>query len=367
MFNPTNLIVDIHTIKQNLDSIQNAIGKNVQIMPIVKGHAYGVGFETISHAIEDYKIAGVATVAEAISLRKYYNGEIFLLYQPSKEDIDAICEYGFQIGVSNLEFLQALNEKAKKPLTTHINVETGSGMVGIQLSELENFCIEVKKLKNIKIEGIYMHYSCTESELPDDIEFSNQQSLEFEQGIEIAESILGEIPYKHAGCSSSVFTQPQTKYNLVRIGMILYGYYPAEFIKKYVVVKPAMKLTSKIIQITELPKDYYVGYERSYKTKKKTKVATVGGGYADGIPKKLFEQGSVIVNGQIAPIIGRVCMDIVMIDITEIEDEVCYGDEVCIFDNEIITINDIAKMAGSNIAECLVHMGQALNVKAVGI
>lgn len=365
MFNPTNVLVDTNAIKQNIENIQKVIGDTVEIMPVVKGHAYGVGFAAVSKAIRNCRIAAVATVAEALSLRKFFAGEICLLYQPCLEDIPYILEYGFQFGTSNLEFVKRINELAQKDVKVHLNIETGSGMLGIKVEELEEFCHEIKALDHIKVEGIYMHYSCSEGETAEDIEFTENQSAKFLKAIEIAEHILGTIPYKHAGCSSATFTQPQTRFNMVRMGMIIYGYYPVPWIKDYVEIKPALKMTSKVIQVTEYPKDYYIGYGRRYKTNRPTKVATISGGYADGVHRGLFGTGEVLVKGQKCPIIGKVCMDLAMIDITDVKEEVHYDDEVILFDNEHITLHEFAKNSQTNVAECMLHIGQALNIKEV--
>jgi len=362
MFNPTNLRVNVNTIKSNIKKIQEAMGDDVVVMPVIKGHAYGSGFDAISFAIDDCRIAGVATVAEAIKLKKRYSGDILLLYQPCMEDIPYLCEYGIQVGVSdNFEFLRELNKQATALVKVHINVETGSGMLGVQIPRMREFCREIKTLENIVVEGIYMHYSCTESTKQEDIDFSTRQSGLFEEAIEIAEKELGKIQYKHAGCSGAVFTQPQTRYNMVRIGMLIFGYYPTPHLKEFIELKPALKLTTKITQITDFPAGYSIGYNRMFTTTRNTRVATLCGGYFDGIHRAMFEKGAVIVNGQKASIIGLVCMDITMIDITDIEGEVKYGDEVMLWDNNIITINEFAEKAGTNIGECLVHVGQAQN------
>lgn len=362
VFNPTNLRINVNTIKSNLEAVQKAIGGDVEIVPVVKGHAYGVGFEAIAPAIANSKIASVATLAEAIKLKDFFSGEILLLYQPCMEDIPFICEHAFQVGVSNnFEFIEELNRQAYKPVKVHINVETGSGMLGVQVPDLKEFCGKIKLLDNIKVTGIFMHYSCTESLEPDDIEFSNMQSELFEKAIEIAENELGEIPYKHAGCSSATFSQPQSRYNMVRVGMLLYGYYPAAWLKEYVKVKPALKFTAKIIQIAEYPPDYCIGYSRMFKTKGNTRIATVSGGYADGILRSLFKKGEVVVNGQRAPLVGRICMDMAMVDITGIKGEVRYNDEIAFWDNEVITIHEFARNASTNVAECMVCIGQGLN------
>lgn len=210
-----------------------------------------------------------------------------------------------------------------------------------------------------------MHYSCSESLDESDIEFSNKQSEDFQKAIEITEMELGKIPYKHAGCSSATFAQPKTRYNLVRMGLLIYGYGNLPHLTKYIEIKPSLCFKTKIIQIETFSADSYFGYGRTYKAEREMKVATVAAGYADGIHRKLSNAGSLVVNGQKARIIGRVCMNLTMIDITDIKGEVKYGDEVAIFDNKVITINEVAKMSETNLAECMMHIGKTVKREVV--
>lgn len=366
MFKPSKLYVDISAIKHNLTEIQKDIGNEIEIMPVLKAHAYGVGCEAVSKAISGYRIVAVATAAEAIELREYFNNDIFILYQPSIEDIPLICENNFEIAISNnIEFLNELNKQATAPIKVHMNIETGSGILGIHIKDLQELCKKIKTFKNIIVNGIFMHYACSESLDASDIEFSNQQSINFEKAIEIAELELGEIPYKHAGCSSATFAQPETRYNLVRIGLLSYGYGNQPHLTKYIEIKPSLRFTTRIIQIETFPTGSYFGYGRTFKAEREMKVATVSAGYADGIHRKLSNGGSLVVNGQKAPIIGRVCMNVTMIDITNIKGEVKYGDEVAIFDNKVITINDVAQISETNLAECMMHIGQTVNREVI--
>ena len=366
MFKPSKLYVDISAIKHNLEEIQKDIGNEIEIMPVLKAHAYGVGCEAVAQVIKKYRIVAVATIAEAIELQEYFGNDIFVLYQPSMEDISLICENNFEIAISNnIEFLEELNKKSTKPIKVHINVETGSGILGVHIKDLQELCKKIKNLKNIVVNGIFMHYSCSESIDENDIEFSDEQSSNFEKAIEIAESELGKIQYKHAGCSSATFAQPKTRYNLVRMGLLIYGYGNQPHLTKYIKIKPSLRFTTKIIQIETFPVGSYFGYGRTYKAESEMKVATVSAGYADGIHRKLSNGGSLVVNGQKAPIIGRICMDVAMIDNTNIKGEVKYGDEVAIFDNEVITINEVAKISETNLAECMMHIGQTVNREVI--
>jgi len=361
MFKPSKLYVDTNAIKYNLDQIQKDIGKDIEIMPVLKSNAYGIGIESVSGVIKNYNIVGVANIAEAMELKKYYKNKIFIMYQPSIEDIPIICDNNFEISVSNnIEFLKKLNKQANNKIKIHINVETGSGILGVQLNKLKDFCKNIKELENIMVNGIFMHYSCSESLEQDDIIFSNNQSEKFQKAIAIAEEELGKIKYKHAGCSSATFSQPSTRYNLVRMGLLMYGYGNLPHLTGYIDIKPCLKFTTKILQIETFPEGACFGYGRTFKAKSEIKVATIAAGYAEGIHRKMSNNGYVVINGKKAPIIGRVCMNLTMIDITNIDGDINCGDEVIIFDNENIKINEVAKNSETNIAECMMHIGKTV-------
>jgi alanine racemase len=166
------------------------------------------------------------------------------------------------------------------------------------------------------------------------------------------ESILGPVMYKHACAGAAIFNKNAAHYNMVRPGYMLYGYYPGNSLKEKVLLKPALKFVSVILQIKEYDEGTPISYNRKYITKRKTRIATVSAGYSDGIRRRLFnagydKNGCFVVNGQRAPITGSVCMDLTMIDITGIEGEVNAGDEVAIFDNINVTVEEMADICGT--------------------
>ena len=269
------------------------------------------------------------------------SGEIITLNQPSIEDIENILEHNIVCGVCSLEFLKELNKKAKeqeKIAEIHLEIETGMGRTGVMLNELSNFLNELEKLENIKVEGIYTHFATSDS----DLEYTNKQIKIFNEAVKEVEERLGKIKYIHTSNSAAIIRMPEITGNMVRPGIMLYGYYPNEDLQELIELKPCCKLKSKISYIKTVDEGTSISYGRTYITNKKSIIANVPIGYADGIRRSLSNNGYVVIHGKKAPIVGTICMDSFMIDVTNIPD-VKIGDEVYIWDNRVITLDEIAK------------------------
>lgn len=336
---PTKLIVDLSAIEYNIEQIQKHIGDDTKIMPVIKANAYGLGIEQVIKVIEKMKIdiVAVAIVDEGIYLRQIgYTGEIFVLNQPFEDEIDTILEYNLTIGVSAKSFLEQLGRKEKN-VKIHIEIGTGMGRTGIKACNTHTFIENVKKYSNIQVEGIYTHFSSSDS----DEEYTKQQMKSFNEAIKVVKEELGDIKYIHASNSAATIKYNEPAYNLVRPGIILYGHLPEEELSHKIDLKKSTKLQSVVSYIKEVNEGISIGYNRSYITKRKTKIATIPIGYADGVRRHLSNNGNIVINNKLAPIIGKVCMDSLMIDITEIED-VKIGTKVYIWDNDKITLEDVA-------------------------
>ena len=339
---PTVLEIDEKAFIHNVKEIKKYIGKDMKMMPVIKANGYGTYINYRNEIIEKFGIVAVAIVDEAIKLRKNgYTKEIFVLNEPDVNEIEDIIENDVTVGVSEKSFIEAL-EKTKKEVKIHLEIDTGMGRTGINPAETTQICKMIKKYTNIKIEGIYTHFSSADF----DNEFTEKQIEKFEKVVNEAKAIVGDIKYIHCSASNGILKTKSEICNLVRPGIILYGYEPFDKAKQQIDIKPVCKLKSKIIFLKEVEKGVPISYSQKYITTKKTKVATIPIGYADGLRRELSNKGEVVINGKKAPIIGNVCMDSFMADVTEIDD-VCVGDEVYIWDNEIITVEDIAKQCNT--------------------
>ncbi len=333
---PTVMEINLEDFKYNIKEIQKK-ANGVKLMPVIKANGYGTHINKCLEIINEFDIVAVAIVDEAIDLRELgYKGEIFVLNQPSIEEIDKIIDYDITVGVSYLEFIKKINSKVK----IHLEIETGMGRTGISIDELENFISEVKKNPYIKVEGIYSHLSSADS----DKEYTQMQLSKFKEAKEIVEKNLGNIKYIHISASNGILNYKEGLYNLVRPGIIMYGY--KSFEEAQINLKPVATLKSKITFLKEVPEGTSISYSRKFITERKTKVATIPIGYADGIRRILTNLGEVVIKKQKAPIIGTVCMDSFMVDVTNIKD-VNVGDEVFIWDNKNITLEDISKKCGT--------------------
>lgn len=344
----TELVIDLEAMIYNYNQIKGIIGDK-QILPVLKASGYGIGAKNVKKFLDKITIKqiGTAFVDEGLVLRAGlgYEGEIIVLNQPLVEDIDNILEHNITTGICYFEFAKQLNEKAKekdRKAKIHIEIETGMGRTGVQLQNLDTFIKNIKNLDNIIVEGIYTHFAESER----DTDFTNKQIEIFNNATNKIKKELKDIKYIHCANSGAILNIKDYPGNMVRPGIMLYGCYPSLDLKDKINLKPVCKLRTKISFIKEVDKQTSIGYGRTYLTNRKSKIANIPIGYADGIKRALSNKGNVIIKKQKAPIVGAICMDSFMVDITDIDD-VKIGDEVYIWDNEIITLDEIAKQCNT--------------------
>ena len=333
---PTVMEVDLSALKNNISEIKKYIG-NKELMPIIKANAYGTYVNKIISIINEFNIVGVATIEEGINLRKLgFKKEIFILNQPAIDELDEIVKYSLTIGISSFEFLQEVLKRNVK-IKVHLELETGMNRTGINLLDIEKFLKSITE--NIKVEGIYTHLSSADF----DEEYTREQLNKFEYGVKKIKTKIPSIKYIHSLAPSGILNYLSEKTNLVRPGIILYGYYPSDNLKERLNLKPICKLKTKIVFLKEVPENSAISYSKNYVTKNKTKIATIPIGYADGLKRTLSNKGYVVINNKKCKILGNICMDSCMVDVTEINN-VKIGDDVYIWDNAIIKVEEIATL-----------------------
>lgn len=347
---PTYLEIDLDCFKYNIEQIQNKVGNDVKIMPVIKASGYGTYINQRLDVLNMFDIVAVATVDEGVYIRELgYRKEIFVLNQPYETEIPKIIKYNIVVGISSNRFAEKLAE-ANQDVIVHVEIGTGMGRTGVHPYKTENY---LKSLApNIKVEGIYTHLSSADS----DDEYSRKQLESFNIAVESAKEILGEIKYIHAAASNALLNYPQARFNLVRPGIIIYGYPGEEDTFEKIDLKPITKLKSTITFLKEVGSGTSIGYNRSYITTKETKVATVPIGYADGFRRDFSNGWEVLIKGKKVPIIGKICMDSFMVDVSDIEDAEI-GDEVIIWDNDSINLEDLANKCGTINYEILSTIG----------
>ena len=312
---PVYMEVNLDNFKYNVKQIQEYVGKDVELMPVIKANGYGTYINKNLDILNMFNIVAVANVDEAVFLRNLgYNKEIFVLNQPFETEIEKIIKYNIVVGISSYDFANKLAETNKK-VKVHVEIGTGMGRTGVHPYKIDKFLSSLNS--NIEVEGIYTHFSAADI----DEEYSRQQLHSFNIAVDTAKEILGNIKYIHAAASNALLNFQEAHFNFL---------------------KPIAVLKAKVTFLKTVEKGTSIGYSRSYITTKETKVATIPIGYADGFRRDFSNGWEVLINGKKVPIIGKVCMDSFMADVTELDD-VKLGDEVVIWDNENITLEQLAE------------------------
>jgi len=345
------LEVDLDAVTHNLKTIRRTMGKNSEIMAVVKANAYGHDAIEISRvALENGATwLGVGALEEGIILRKAgIKAPILLLGLIPKDQVDSLLFYDLVPTVCDLQTVKALSQAAvkyKKIARVHIKIDTGMRRLGIEAGEVLDFIKKIKKMNNIEIEGLYTHFAAAEED-------KNYTELQFAQYKRVVGKLKKEgihVPLKHAANSAAILDLPYTYLDLVRPGITIYGLLPLPRARRTIKLKPVTKFKTKIIFIKKVSAGESIGYGRAYTTTKETVVATLPVGYADGYPRLLSGKGEVLVRGRRAAIMGRICMDLCMIDVTNIPGAQV-GDEVVLWgkqEGEKISVEEIAEKTGT--------------------
>ena len=338
---PTVMEVDVNAFKKNIEEIKKFVG-NKTIMPVVKANAYGTHLNYLIDLMNEFSIISVATCDEAVNIRKNgFNNEILVLNQPSISDIDSIIDYDISVGISDLSFINEL-VNVKNKVKVHLEVETGMNRTGIKLNDLDSTISLIKSNNFINVLGVYTHLSSADF----DSDYTNRQLDIFKNGVSKILSSFDTVKYIHSSASNGLLNYDDGISNLVRPGMIMYGYESYPGVYKKINLTPVTKLKTEIVFLKNISSGEAVSYSQKYIAKSDRVIATIPIGYADGLRRELSNVGFVVINGKKAPIVGNICMDSCMIDVTDIED-VRVGSTVYIWDNEIQKLEDISNICNT--------------------
>ncbi len=343
--------INLSNFEDNLTEIKKFLSPHQEFLQIVKADAYGHGaYQIAKKAVENgASMLGVANVDEALLIRYHDLTTPVLILSPSLEsEIENIVKNDLIPTVNDIFFANKLNQIAQennKEVKVHVNIDTGMNRSGVRADQALEFIQELSKLANLKIDGLFTHFA--ESENISD--FTNKQYSLFCSTLDkvISKIIDFEPRYLHASNSCAVVNYNFSRMNLVRIGILSFGIYPNPLLKNRVSLKAVMKFVTKISQIKFAKKDEYIGYNLTYQAKKDITYAVLPIGYADGYNYLLKNKGKVFVRKRLMPIIGKVTMDMIMIDITDI-DNPSLGEEVILFGIDKLSIEDLSSLyAGS--------------------
>jgi len=344
--------IDLNAIKHNLYQLKGIVEpQGSKVLAIIKDNAYGHG------AIEAAKVAqsinigtfGVATIEEATQLRQAgIKDPILILGCILPEQAETVVEYGITQTISDISVCEAISRIAKhlkKTVKIHVKIDTGMGRIGVAYDRATQFIEQVSQIPNIIVEGIYTHFASADT----DRDFTELQIKRFRWIISSLDKKNIYIPIKHAANSAGILNFPSAYFDMVRPGIAIYGLYPCDNPLKQIDLKPALSLKTRVVYLKELPAGHGISYKCTYITQKPTKVATLPVGYGHGYNRKLSNSGEVLIKGKRTSIIGLVCMDQCLCDVTDIPDA-SVGDEVVLIGrqgNEQITADEIADKTGT--------------------
>ena len=344
----TWLEIDLDAIAKNTRNIKKLIGQNKELMAVVKGNAYGHDvLEIVPIFLKNGATRlAVARLEEGIFLRKAgIDVPILVLSATLKEEAETALMHDITTSACNISFIKKMNElslKLKKKAKIHLKIDTGMGRLGVKPEKAVDFIKKVLTFDHIIIEGIFTHFSVADEK---DKKYTEEQFRKFSEILKILEKEKIRIPLKHVSNSATLLDLEHMWLDVVRPGIALYGLYPSKEVKKVIKLIPAQRFKTRIAFLKELPAEKSISYGRTYTTyKKNTIIASLPIGYADGYSRLLSNKGEVLVRGERMPIIGRICMDQCMIDVTDLP-LVKIGDEVVLWGkqgNERITVEEIA-------------------------
>jgi alanine racemase len=372
--------IDAAALRHNIRAIESNLAKDCRMVPVVKANAYGHGYLEISRLLDEqhFPFLGVHSLQEALLIREGgIKSDILIMGYTPLADLRLVVESGFHQVIYNLETLDVLKgaADAKHPAECHLKLETGTQRQGIRKEQLAAFLDVFKQAPQLRLQGVYSHFANIEDTT--DHTYAQEQLLRFlemKKGVE--ESGL-KVPYYHLASSAASLLFPETHFNLARVGIALYGLWPSKETylsyrlagKENQILKPVLSWKAILAQIKTVKRGEYIGYGTSYRATADLKIGVVPIGYFDGYDRHNSNRGYCLVNSMRAPVRGRVCMDLFMIDVTDIPD-VSLESEVVIIGKsgeERIGAEHLAEWAGTINYEIVARIGAHLKRKIVNL
>lgn len=345
--------ISLSAIRKNIMTMKNYIPADKKLLAVIKANAYGHGAIEVAKALDDFAdYYGVACIDEGMELRNAgIDKPILILGLTDDSEFYDVVNYDITQAICTLEQGKVLSDvaaKLGKIAKVHIKIDTGMNRIGFICRKESVADIKaITQLPNLDVEGIFTHYYKADEY---DKSVALRQLSDYTMMIEWLEEAGVTFKIRHISNSAGIMEMPNDTYDMVRSGISTYGLYPSEEMdKESCILYPAMELKSRIAYVKTVKKGETIGYGGTYTLTEDKKIATVGIGYADGYPRALSNQGRMLVHGQFAPIVGRVCMDQTMIDVSHIED-IKIGDEVVLAGRQgenFISVEELADMSAS--------------------
>lgn len=350
---PTWAEISLSALGQNYQTIKKHLTAETQLMAVVKADAYGHGAVRCAQALSDAGADwfGVALIEEGIELRQAgIIQPIFCLGGIWRGQAQDVITHNLTTAIYRIDQAEELNARASESGATaaiHLKVDTGMGRLGVPLNELREFASRLKSFDHIKLEGLFSHLADADNAKT---EFTELQIDRFDEAASILRELGLDLRWRHLSASAGLHAYPQTHCNLARAGATLYGLTGDVLSPNFppLDVQPVMSLHSRIVMLKTVAAGQSLGYGRSFTTKRESRIATIPIGYADGFSRALSNCGRVIVRGSFAPVVGRVSMDLIMLDVTDVAD-VELGDEILLIGGQNglrISAEDMAELIG---------------------
>ena len=362
-YHATTAEVDLGTLAYNYHQLRQFASPSVKFLAVVKADAYGHGAIPVSRKLEELgtDFLGVATVQEGAELRNAgIKKPILVLSGIYQEEAEDVLTYQLTPMVYRLKIAEILSAAAKKQgkkIPVHIKVDTGMGRIGVLAEEAAAFANRVRKFENLDIEGVASHFSTADG---GNSSFAEEQLQRFTRTLEEMKNVDIDPPYCHIANSAALVTLPAAHFTLVRPGIMLYGSYPSSSLKDKVPLRQVMSWKSLVANLKKVPKDYPISYGRTFITQRPSLIAAIPVGYADGYNRLFSNRGEILINGMRAPVVGRVCMDWTMADVTDVPG-VAVGDEVVLLGSQLgkeITAEELGERIGTIAYEILCSVGK---------
>lgn len=330
--------IDLDNLAHNVREVKRIVKEGTLITAVIKANAYGHGALEVANAFLENGVdrLAVATLSEAIELRKSgIDAPILILGHTPKSQYPLTIKYNISQTIYDYESALAFSKAASslnKVGTIHIKIDSGMGRIGfLPKDESVAAIINISQMPNIDIEGIFTHFATADEK---DKTYTRLQYERFSTVVKKLEDKGLYIPIKHVSSSAAIIDLPEYDLNMVRPGIMLYGYYPSKEVNRdRVKLKPAMTLKAKISNLKTVPKGVGISYGQIFVTERESKIATIPIGYGDGFTRMLTSKAEVIVKGKRVPVVGKICMDQCMLDVTDV-DHVSIGDEVILIGHE---------------------------------
>lgn len=342
--------IQLDALEHNIREIRSVIGDTTKLMCVIKTNAYGHGAVVLARELAGMGADSfaVATVDEGIELRNHgITQPILVLGFVAKEQYPDMIRHHIMPAVftySMAKDIDAVAESMHAVADIHIKIDTGMSRIGFKAEPMtvQRIVMMNSLRRNLRIQGIFTHFACADCE---DDEMTIEQMKKFREVVDQVEECGVHIPVKHCANSAAIMRYPGMSMNMVRAGIILYGLYPSEEIDRSIDLWPVMKLKSHVVCVKTVEAGTAVSYGATFVCPRTTRIATVSIGYGDGYPRALSNKGRVLIGSQSYPIIGRICMDQLMVDITDADDEIKQGDEAVLIGcqgSECIPVEEVA-------------------------